>query len=173
MQLELPHQSEERENPMHYSQPQRYIISMLQLFSQLLVFETHLDSYFYDPHFDSYFLFHSTNFAKFILQLSCKLRFYVVSAFFQVLSIQLLYMMLCCVQDTTLTLYIPRHGKITAIPNNMEHCTSFAINGVTFINSRQFMLSSRDKFFSNLSKDQFREIFRVILRSTTKSATNQ
>ena len=51
----------------------------------------------------------------------------------------------------------PRHGKITVIPNNMEHYTSFTINNITFIDSCQFMLSSPDKFSSNFSKEQFRE----------------
>ena len=51
----------------------------------------------------------------------------------------------------------PCHGKITVIPNNMEHCMSFTINGITLIDSCQFMLSSLDKLPSNLSKDQFRE----------------
>ena len=48
----------------------RYIVSILQLFSHLLVFETHFDSYFYvfcDSHFHGYFLFHSTNFLNTIL----------------------------------------------------------------------------------------------------------
>ena len=71
----------------------------------------------------------------------------------------------------------PRHGNITVIPSNMECYTSFTINDVTFIDSCQSMLSSLDKLFSNLGKDQFREtrkqkIFRVILLSTTKSTTN-
>ena len=52
---------------------------------------------------------------------------------------------------------LTRHGKITVIPNNKERYTSFKINDVTFIDSRQFMLSFLNKFFSNLSKDQFRE----------------
>ena len=85
MQLELPHRSEEIENSMHYSQPQRYIFSALSLFSQLLVFETFFDSYFYDSHFDSYF-YKFYEFCKFhfvaILYVFCKLSFYVVSAFF-------------------------------------------------------------------------------------------
>ena len=50
-----------------------------------------------------------------------------------------------------------RHGTITVIPNNMEYCTSFAINDVTFIDWCQFMLFSLDKLSSNLNKDQFRE----------------
>ena len=51
----------------------------------------------------------------------------------------------------------PRHGKITVIPNNMQHYMSFTINNVTFIDSCQIMLFSLDKLSSNLSKDQFRE----------------
>ena len=51
----------------------------------------------------------------------------------------------------------PRHGKIAAILNNMEHYTPFIINGVTFIDSCQFMLSSFEKLSSNLSKNQFNE----------------
>ena len=42
---------------MHCSQPERYIVSMLYLFSQLLVFETYFDNYFYDSHSDSYFFY--------------------------------------------------------------------------------------------------------------------
>ena len=46
------------------------------------------------------------------------------------------------------------HGKIIAIPNNLEHDTSFAIN--------------------NLGKDQGDQIiFRVILSSTTKLITHK
>ena len=44
MELELPHRSEECENSMHYSQLQRYIVSMLWLFPLFLVFETNFDS---------------------------------------------------------------------------------------------------------------------------------
>ena len=66
----------------------------------------------------------------------------------------------------------PRHGKITVIPNNMEHYTSFTINGVTFIDSCQFMLSSLDKLSSNLSKDQFRET-RKYLESFCAQQPNQ
>ena len=51
----------------------------------------------------------------------------------------------------------PRHGEITFIPNNMEHCSSFAINIVTFIDLCQFMLSSLNELSSNFSKNQFRE----------------
>ena len=51
----------------------------------------------------------------------------------------------------------PRHEKITAIPNNMERYTSFTINDVTFIDLRQFLLSSLDKLSRNMNKDQFRE----------------
>ena len=51
----------------------------------------------------------------------------------------------------------PRHGKITVIPNNMQHYMSFTINNVTFIDSCQIMLFSLNKLSSNLSKDQFRE----------------
>ena len=35
---------------MHHSQTQKYIVSMLQLFPQMLVF----DSYLYDSHFNSH-----------------------------------------------------------------------------------------------------------------------
>ena len=51
----------------------------------------------------------------------------------------------------------PRDGKITVIPNNMEHYMSFTINDVTFIDSCQFILSTLDELSSNLSKDQFKE----------------
>ena len=47
---------------------------MLKLFSRLLVFETHFDSYFYDSHSDSYFLL----FKSFVAILQIK----VVSVFF-------------------------------------------------------------------------------------------
>ena len=78
MQLELLHQSEESEKSMHYSQPQRYIVSMSYLFLHLLVFETHTDSYFY-YFFVSHFLFHSINFVNFILDLFCMFsEFYCV-----------------------------------------------------------------------------------------------
>ena len=40
-----------------------------------------------------------------ILCFFCKLRFYAVSAFFQVFSVQLRYNLLYCAQDKTLTLY--------------------------------------------------------------------
>ena len=96
---------------MHYSQAQRYIASMLQLFSHLLVFGTHFDSYFYDffiSDFDSDFLFHSINFLNSFLQLFfmffCKLRLYTVLAFFYLFTVQSLYKFYC-VQDRTLTLY--------------------------------------------------------------------
>ena len=39
----------------------------------------------------------------------------------------------------------------------MEYYTSFTINGVTFIDLCQLMLSSLNKLFSNFSKDQFKE----------------
>ena len=80
--------SEQSENSVHYSQRQRYIVSMLQLFSHLIVFKTRFDSYFYDflPfHFDRYFAFHSISFVNFfvaILYVFCKSRFYAVTAFF-------------------------------------------------------------------------------------------
>ena len=51
----------------------------------------------------------------------------------------------------------PRHGKITAILNNMERYTSFTTNNVKFIDSCEIMLSSFDKLSNNLSKDQFRD----------------
>ena len=44
---------------MHYSQRQSYVVSMLSLFPQLLVFQTHFHSYFYGSHFDRYILFTS------------------------------------------------------------------------------------------------------------------
>ena len=66
---------------------------------------------------------------------------------------------MCSGYDTHLILSAakPRHGKITAIPNNMERYTSFTINDVRFIDLCQSMLFSLDKLSSNLSKDQFRE----------------
>ena len=66
---------------------------------------------------------------------------------------------MCSGQNTHLILSTvkPRHGEITAIPNNMGHYTSFNINDVAPIGSCQFMLSSLDKISSKLSKDQFRE----------------
>ena len=66
----------------------------------------------------------------------------------------------------------PRNGKITVIPNNMEHYTSFRINDVTLIDSCQFMMSSLDKLSSNLNKDYFREI-RKYLESFYVQQPNQ
>ena len=70
MQLEFLDQSKQSENSVHYSQHQRYIVSMLQLFSHLIVFKTRFDSYIYDflPfHFDRYFAFHSISFVNFFV----------------------------------------------------------------------------------------------------------
>ena len=69
----------------------------------------------------------------------------------------------------------PGHGEITTISNNLECYTSFTVNDVTFIDSRQFVLSTLDKLSSNFGKDQTeadQNIFRVILCLTTKSTTN-
>ena len=70
----------------------------------------------------------------------------------------------------------PRHGKFAAIPNNMEHCTSFTINDVTFMDPCQFLLSTLDKLSSNLSKDQFRETRKYFesfyVQQTNQSQTN-
>ena len=65
---------------------------------------------------------------------------------------------LCSGYDTHLILSAvkPSHRKSTVTPNNMEHYTSFTINDITFIDSCQFMLSSFDKLFYNLSNKQFR-----------------
>ena len=154
MELELPHRSKDSENSMHYSQPQRYIVSMLLLLSHLLVFETHFDSYFYNffvSHFDSCnfsFLFYEFYFIA-ILYVSCNFSFYAVSAFFQVFLV-----LLRSGYDAHLK---PRHGQITAILSNLERYASFAINVVNFIDWSQFILSSLDKLFNNLCIDQFRE----------------
>ena len=140
---------------------------MLQLFSHLLVSETHFDSYFYEffvSHFDSYFLFHCMTFVNFvaILYVSCKLRFYAMSAFFQVFSVQLLNKFYC-VLDTTLALY---YQLLNTSWGNYCHPKQLGalhvLYDVTFIDSCQFILFSLNKLSSNLSKDQFREIIKYL-----------
>ena len=66
----------------------------------------------------------------------------------------------------------PRYGKVTAILNNMECYSSFTMNGVTFIDSCQFMVPSPDKLASNLRKYQFRET-RKYLKSFYVQQLNQ
>ena len=119
----------------------------------MLVFETHFDSCFHDSYLDSYILL----FTSFVTVLQIK----VLSLFFLgIFYIIALYVAILCLgYDAYLILSAVKscHGKITVIPNNMEHYNSFAINDATFIDSYQFVLSSLDKLSSNLSKDQFRE----------------
>ena len=118
---------------MHRSQPQTYIC--------------------YSCFHDSLFLILISIATSFAAILKIK----VVLAFFCIISRYVAT--LCSRYDTHLMLSAvkPRHGKITVIPNNMEHYMSFTINKVTFIDSYQFMLSSLETLSSNLSKDQFRE----------------
>ena len=83
-----------------------------------------------------------------------------VAIFLGIFCIVVIYVaILCSGYDAHLILSAVKlcHGKITVIPNDMECYTSFTINDVTFIDASQFMLSSFDDLFSNLSKDQFRE----------------
>ena len=115
----------------------------------MLVFETHFDSYFYDSHLDDYFIV-----------TSYPASYVSVIIFLGILCIIAIYApIVCSGYDAHLILSAvkPRHGKITVIPNNMENFTSFTINDVTFIDWCLFMLSSLDRFSTNLSKDQFTE----------------
>ena len=75
-------------------------------------------------------------------------------------------MLLYCVQDMTLTLYRQLFNHV------IEKLQSSPMNDVTFIDWCQFMVSCNDKFSSNLSKDQFREI-RKYLESIYVQQPNQ
>ena len=75
-------------------------------------------------------------------------------------------MLLYCVQDMTLTLYRQLFNHV------IEKLQSSPMNDVTFIDWCQFMVSCNDKFSSNLSKDQFREI-RKCLESIYVQQPNQ
>ena len=82
-----------------------------------------------------------------------------VSIFPGIFCIVAVKVLLCLGYNAHLILSVvkPCHGQITAILNNVEHYTFFAINDVTFIDLCQFMLSSLCKTPNNLSKDHFRE----------------
>ena len=92
--------------------------------------------------------FYQANFQKqdyfFGLEVLCN-----VSIFLGIFCVVVIYVdIFCSWCDTHLILSAvkPRHGKITAIPNNMEHYTSFIINNVTFIGSCQYIFSSLDNY---------------------------
>ena len=56
----------------------------------------------------------------------------------------------------------PRHGDVSAIPNNNEKYTSFTVGDVTFIDSFQFMQSLLD-ILSRISADgQYQEMLRYL-----------